>query len=119
MLGARRSVDLGAATLLAFAANASADVVALSPATFVRFEAELGAALGVGSPSSLGEGHTHAAPHAAIVGGLAQRAPLVPGYELELFVAGGYASSLDADAEGQRVVGFRGGMLSVEASVLF
>ncbi|HVW30466.1 MAG TPA: hypothetical protein VHC69_34150 [Polyangiaceae bacterium] len=117
--GARRSVDLGDATLLAFAANASADAIALSPATFVRVEAELGVALGVGTPSSLGEGHSHAGPHAALLGGLAQRAPLVGGYELELFVAGGYASSLDADAEGRRVVGFRGGLLSVSGSVLF
>lgn len=64
-------------------------------------------------------GHTHAAPHMAILGGIAQRTRLFSGCDLDLSVSGGYASSMNADAGGRRIAGLGGGLVSVEAAVRF
>jgi hypothetical protein len=119
VLGARKTVNLGTLTLLAFAGDVAFDAVAISSTTFVRVRGELGAAVGVGSPSRSALGHTHIAPNLALLAGIAQRTPLSSAIDLDLCISGGYASSLNADADGQRVAGLSGGFVSVEAAVRF
>ena len=117
LLGARKSASLGTATLVEIAALASLDAFEFGEGTSIRVRGELGAAIAVGSPSGAAAGHTRAAVHAALLGGVAQVVPLTTGLELALFVGGGYASSLNADADGRRIAGLNGGFFETSAGV--
>jgi hypothetical protein len=117
-LVAHRSVDLGDVTLFAIAATGSLDVFDIAAATFLRLNVELGAAFGFGSPEATALSHTKAAVHAGLLAGIVQIVP-VSARELEVFAGGGYASSLDADADGHRVAGLTGGMVALDVAFRF
>ena len=119
VLGAHRTDVLGAATLVAVSATASFDPVDLSGDLSLRISGELGAAFATGSPTPAAVGYTSAAVHAAMLGGVVAAFALGPSAELEGFVGGGYASSLDADADGRRVAGLSGGLLAASIAVRF
>jgi hypothetical protein len=119
MLAARRTESLGAATLVAIAGSASLDVVDLGTFVKARVAGELGAAIGSPSPNATAVGHTRAALHGALLGGLASALPVGDGYGLETFIGGGYASSLNANADGRRLGSLGGGLLAVEMGIQF
>jgi hypothetical protein len=118
-LGTGKGTDLGTATLFAIAALASFDAFHVTETTSFRVLSELGVAVGIGSPAAEAEGRTVTAVHAAVSAALQQSVPLDGGYALVWLLGGGFASSLNADAAGQRIVGLGGGFVLAEGGVRF
>ena len=118
-LGTGGSSDLGTATLFAIAALVSFEAFHVTKTTSFRVQSELGAAVAVGSPDAEATGRTAAAVHASLSAGLQQVAPLDGGVDLLWVLGGGFASSLNAEADGQRIVGMGGGFVMIDGGVRF
>ncbi|HEX4337334.1 MAG TPA: hypothetical protein VH062_15565 [Polyangiaceae bacterium] len=118
-LGARRTETLGTATLFAIAASASYDAVDLGSFATARISGELGAAIANGSPGPDAVGHTQAAVHAGLQGGVASTLAVGASLELQGFVGGGYAASLNIGADGQRIASLGGGFVTLMLGVAF
>jgi hypothetical protein len=118
-LGTGASSDLGTATLFAIAALASFDAFHVTETTSFRVQSELGAAVADGDPAADAKGRTATAVHASLSAGLQQVAHLDGGVDLAWVLGGGFASSLNAEADGQRLVGLGGGFVMIAGGVRF
>src|SRR3954453_1567451 len=110
---------MGTSSLFAISALASFDAFQATETTSFRVQSELGVAVAVGSPDAGAEGRTATAVHASLSAGLQQIAPLPGGYDLLWLIGGGFASSLNAEANGQRVVGLGGGFVMIGGGIRF
>jgi hypothetical protein len=118
-LGSWKSTNIGTATLFAIAAMASFDAIQATETTSFRVQSELGVAVAVGSPDAGADGRTATAVHAALSAGLQQIVRLHGGYDLLWLLGGGFASSLNAEANGQRIIGLGGGFVMIDGGMRF
>ena len=119
VLGTGASSDLGTATLFAIAALASFEAFEVTETTSFRVQSELGVAIATGDPAADAKGRTATAVHASFAAGLQQLAHIDGGVDLAWIIGGGFASSLNAEADGQRLVGLGGGFVMIGGGIRF
>jgi hypothetical protein len=106
--GTERSIAIGSATVLAFAAAPWLDVVELLPGVSSRVGAEVGIAIATATAMPAAHATPANAFHLALDAGLAGAFDFGAGWTFDGFVGVGYASSLTVTADGRDIASLGG-----------